>query len=126
MLSGKCRSRSLLVTLCGRIAFMILSVLLLFFFFFSSRRRHTRWTGDWSSDVCSSDLDGLLRTARPDPARAPRGERGLLGAPPRRVLRLSRREAGSGAAGGAKRVERLRSEERRGGEEGRSRGGPEH
>src|SRR5690348_18348846 len=23
---------------------------------FSSRRRHTRWTGDWSSDVCSSDL----------------------------------------------------------------------
>src|SRR6267154_190656 len=28
------------------------------FFFFSSRRRHTRWTGDWSSDVCSSDLGG--------------------------------------------------------------------
>src|SRR5690348_17493268 len=27
-----------------------------FFFFFSSRRRHTRWTGDWSSDVCSSDI----------------------------------------------------------------------
>src|SRR5438876_3384843 len=26
------------------------------FFFFSSRRRHTRWTGDWSSDVFSSDL----------------------------------------------------------------------
>src|SRR6202042_2306187 len=25
-------------------------------FFFSSRRRHTRWTGGWSSDVCSSDL----------------------------------------------------------------------
>src|SRR5690348_17434635 len=25
-------------------------------FFFSGRRRHTRWTGDWSSDVCSSDL----------------------------------------------------------------------
>src|SRR5438876_7594136 len=25
-------------------------------FFFSSRIRHTRWTGDWSSDVCSSDL----------------------------------------------------------------------
>src|SRR4051794_21691908 len=24
--------------------------------FFSSRRRHTRWTGAWSSDVCSSDL----------------------------------------------------------------------
>src|SRR6266487_4508546 len=28
-------------------------------FFFSSRRRHTRWTGDWSSDVCSSDLPVL-------------------------------------------------------------------
>src|SRR5256885_8173734 len=27
--------------------------------FFSSRRRHTRLQGDWSSDVCSSDLDGL-------------------------------------------------------------------
>src|SRR6266487_6656774 len=26
-------------------------------FFFSCRSRHTRWTGDWSSDVCSSDLD---------------------------------------------------------------------
>src|SRR5574337_1356895 len=25
-------------------------------FFFSSRRRHTRLSGDWSSDVCSSDL----------------------------------------------------------------------
>src|SRR6478735_9002406 len=29
---------------------------LYFFFFFSSRRRHTRLQGDWSSDVCSSDL----------------------------------------------------------------------
>src|SRR5438445_8425953 len=26
-------------------------------FFFSSRRRHTRYWRDWSSDVCSSDLD---------------------------------------------------------------------
>src|SRR5207248_5597445 len=26
-------------------------------FFFSSRRRHTRSYGDWSSDVCSSDLE---------------------------------------------------------------------
>src|SRR6476620_12317236 len=30
---------------------------MLFFFFFSSRRRHTRYWRDWSSDVCSSDLD---------------------------------------------------------------------
>src|SRR2546426_5365243 len=33
--------------------------LILFFFFFSSRRRHTRLQGDWSSDVCSSDLNAL-------------------------------------------------------------------
>src|SRR5256885_10292090 len=46
--------------------------LLIHFFFFSSRRRHTRLQGDWSSDVCSSDLplrahilmrsSGMLRT----------------------------------------------------------------
>src|SRR2546429_5585310 len=30
-----------------------------FLFFFSSRRRHTRCSRDWSSDVCSSDLDSL-------------------------------------------------------------------
>src|SRR5437763_17009076 len=50
-------------------------------FFFSSRRRHTRYIGDWSSDVCSSDLrkpGGACRRRagprgrsepRPDPAR---------------------------------------------------------
>src|SRR5207247_6940037 len=31
-------------------------------FFFSSRRRHTRSTHDWSSDVCSSDLDDTLES----------------------------------------------------------------
>src|SRR5689334_24129196 len=31
----------------------------LLIFFFSSRRRHTRWNCDWSSDVCSSDLQDL-------------------------------------------------------------------
>src|SRR5437762_9936404 len=40
------------------------------FFFFSSRRRHTRYIGDWSSDVCSSDL--LLRTREAAQACAPR------------------------------------------------------
>src|SRR5206468_4970504 len=30
-------------------------------FFFSSRRRHTRSDRDWSSDVCSSDLEGNLK-----------------------------------------------------------------
>src|SRR5690606_39523322 len=29
-------------------------------FFFSSRRRHTSFSRDWSSDVCSSDLGGGL------------------------------------------------------------------
>src|SRR5690606_40936776 len=29
----------------------------MFLFFFSSRRRHTRFSRDWSSDVCSSDLE---------------------------------------------------------------------
>src|SRR5438876_11109221 len=33
-------------------------------FFFSSRRRHTRWTGDWSSDVCSSDLAVVAREVK--------------------------------------------------------------
>src|SRR5256885_6474806 len=48
------------------------------FFFFSSRRRHTRLQGDWSSDVCSSDLsmDVSLLTAmglsRPDRICLPR------------------------------------------------------
>src|SRR5690606_13571806 len=32
------------------------SLLFCFVFFFSSRRRHTRFSRDWSSDVCSSDL----------------------------------------------------------------------
>src|SRR3989475_7358055 len=36
------------------------------FFFFSSRRRHTRFDCDWSSDVCSSDLEarGEVRGGR--------------------------------------------------------------
>src|ERR671912_2674892 len=35
-------------------------------FFFSSRRRHTRYWRDWSSDVCSSDLEPSIgRTCEP-------------------------------------------------------------
>src|SRR6266446_7027775 len=34
------------------------------FFFFSSRRRHTRLQGDWSSDVCSSDLEPIATDYR--------------------------------------------------------------
>src|SRR5688500_19295563 len=36
--------------------FFFFAFVFVFFFFFSSRRRHTRLQGDWSSDVCSSDL----------------------------------------------------------------------
>src|SRR5256885_9702924 len=56
--------------------------------FFSSRRRHTRLQGDWSSDVCSSDLqaDGLARpvwaSARGDRALSSRG-RGWVDDPAR-------------------------------------------
>src|SRR5437762_4155722 len=42
-------------SLCFRSRFALLFSAL-FSFFFSSRRRHTRYIGDWSSDVCSSDL----------------------------------------------------------------------
>src|SRR5690625_2206447 len=38
-------------------------------FFFSSRRRHTRWPRDWSSDVCSSDLDIIASPAARKRAR---------------------------------------------------------
>src|SRR5256885_13670818 len=50
---------------------------LMYIFFFSSRRRHTRLQGDWSSDVCSSDLAilalplgflGLALAAQNEPA----------------------------------------------------------
>src|SRR5207248_8925810 len=33
-------------------------------FFFSSRRRHTRSYGDWSSDVCSSDLGDIVTNGK--------------------------------------------------------------
>src|SRR5689334_23744102 len=34
-------------------------------FFFSKRRRHTIWNCDWSSDVCSSDLQADVCHRRP-------------------------------------------------------------
>src|SRR6267154_629626 len=46
-------------------------------FFFSSRRRHTRWTGDWSSDVCSSDLSSSDMAARVEGVLAKVGLTGL-------------------------------------------------
>src|SRR5256885_3570198 len=52
----------------------VMGILVLFSFFFSSRRRHTRLQGDWSSDVCSSDLLpacwAILKIALPWPPEA--------------------------------------------------------
>src|SRR5256886_6968217 len=49
-------------------------VIFVFFFFFSSRRRHTRFDCDWSSDVCSSDLQ-IVQKERVLFARAAAGAR---------------------------------------------------
>src|SRR6266511_1998058 len=52
------RSRHLARTISLRRKLIILNVFEIAstFFFFSSRRRHTRFSRDWSSDACSSDL----------------------------------------------------------------------
>src|SRR5690606_39991741 len=95
----------------------------LFLFFFSSRRRHTRFSRDWSSDVCSSDLirfqsggiaggDGTGQW--PWPARDCRG--------PWRQGR--NRQVATQVAVLQGRREQARSEERRVGKECRSRGEP--
>src|SRR5437762_10338043 len=81
---------------------------LLFFFFFSSRRRHTRYIGDWSSDVCSSDLIDLNSALE----RLGETKGGL-------VMSLCREPAPVYA--GQKQVEQIRSEERRVGKEWRAR-----
>src|SRR5688500_19669761 len=47
-------------------------------FFFSSRRRHTRLQGDWSSDVCSSDLRGQPEGVSPRRSRDEEGASTLV------------------------------------------------
>src|SRR2546430_2900421 len=54
------------------------------FFFFSSRRRHTRFDCDWSSDVCSSDLDRDGRPVRLGRRGDARGTAHRTVLPPRR------------------------------------------
>src|SRR5688572_33383454 len=81
-------------------------------FFFSSRRRHTRFDCDWSSDVCSSDL----AAGRADGGASSRRDVGS-----RRIT--SRRTGGDSRRISRRGVDRVRrSEERRVGKEGRSRG----
>src|SRR3712207_8736842 len=85
-----------------------------FFFFFSSRRRHTRYWRDWSSDVCSSDLAGVERAHTLEVLAAQaRGDADAVLA----RLDACRREPACVT---------IRSEERRGGKEGRSRWAPDH
>src|SRR6267143_5484890 len=69
-----------------------------FFFFFSSRRRHTRWNCDWSSDVCSSDLDPSMRDLLSTLERAASAEspvlvRGEMGTGRRLVARALHRSS---------------------------------
>src|SRR2546427_4726412 len=82
------------------------------FFFFSSRRRHTRFDCDWSSDVCSSDLEARW-TALEDPASHGQVDRDTL-------------QTLIGFASPARVRQHLRSEERRVGKECRSRWSPYH
>src|SRR5437763_7987015 len=87
------------MSICIRLLCLLSHCSVFFFFFFSSRRRHTRYIGDWSSDVCSSDLEALCKQTRHD--------RSLT----------DRTSAGARAS--------LRSEERRVGKECRSRWSPD-
>src|SRR5256884_9702939 len=125
-------------------------------FFFSSRRRHTRCSRDWSSDVCSSDLLDIAYgiTSRTPQQAGPhqvlkvnRGHwtienschyiidwnydedrsRIRTGHGPENITRLRRFAIGvlkSKGCGGV--AQKMRSEERRVGKEGRFRGAPDH
>src|SRR5690606_40475609 len=58
-----------------------LGMMIIFFFFFSSRRRHTRFSRNWSSDVCSSDLiqrPNDLKRQGAAVSGAPYGSAGIL------------------------------------------------
>src|SRR5215208_5570006 len=63
------------------------------FFFFSSRRRHTSWPRDWSSDVCSSDLDPAVVRVEAEDA----GDRSGNREQHRRFLRSLRADRDDGA-----------------------------
>src|SRR5438309_3292099 len=63
-----------------RLNYIILhKCLFVLFFFFSSRRRHTRWNCDWSSDVCSSDLDSAGTRVALGSSHAPTAGCGAVG-----------------------------------------------
>src|SRR5690242_21323988 len=91
-------------------------------FFFSSRRRHTRLTCDWSSDVCSSDLDGVGAVVEPR-AAAHQGPEGGAVVAALGVVKVGQAEVVAELVGedAEAAVLGLRSEERRVGKECRSR-----
>src|SRR3712207_7350208 len=92
-------------------------------FFFSSRRRHTRYWRDWSSDVCSSDLERL--SDRPELVAADHGLHSRDRAVDRRTL--SRFVAERWWCDVVRQPDHPgRSEERRVGKECRSRWSPYH
>src|SRR5260370_6094663 len=96
-------------------------------FFFSSRRRHTRFKCDWSSDVCSSDLDGTVRELGVALAEAASfGANAASGGPAASGEEVSFREQSSAADAVLARACEGRSEERRVGKECRSRWSPYH
>src|SRR5256885_4792654 len=98
----------------------------LFFFFFSSRRRHTRLQGDWSSDVCSSDLPTgtSQQVHRCEDATAPHRP-AIPGTPQTLPVRLHPPAAAPLGSANIARCD-ARSEERRVGKECRSRWSPYH
>src|SRR5437764_6666433 len=96
-------------------------------FFFSSRRRHTRYIGDWSSDVCSSDLSaertrGMAQATKASLAEAAPNLVGVLGLLALGPLLLLLLPDGALLAGSIP----LRSEERRVGKECRLGWSPAH
>src|SRR5256885_8076531 len=101
----------------------------MYLFFFSSRRRHTRLQGDWSSDVCSSDLDEFVAAIRAERIGF-LGERNRVLFAARDVARHEARRAVLTLEPyqpiGEQRDVEDRSEERRVGKECRSRWSPYH
>src|SRR3989449_4536908 len=95
--------------------------LAVFFFFFSSRRRHTRCSRDWSSDVCSSDLESFERPLTHLAHDQAKQEFLLVGRPPREQLTEEALLHMGGALAGGRR-EALQRGVHRGELEGRSGG----
>src|SRR3712207_6966611 len=97
---------------------IVIMYMLIYFFFFSSRRRHTRYWRDWSSDVCSSDLD-RVRVELPDHAVPVHCDAG-------RATQVAANLIGNALKYSPDTEQVCRSEERRVGKECRSRWSPYH